>query len=76
MLIKRLITFRQPRPSALVGEQDPANMLGDVQNRLASMIRVCKDSTVGCMSLLVEVFHRGMNVLFSVFKGQKIYGEL
>ncbi|KAF8236586.1 endoplasmic oxidoreductin [Tricholoma matsutake] len=72
----RLITFRQPRPSALVGEQDPANMLGDVQNRLASMIRVCKDSTVGCMSLLVEVFHRGMNVLFSVFKGQKIYGEL
>lgn len=65
----------------LVGKPYPANVIEDVQNRIASVFRVCKDSTVGCMSLLVEVINRGMNVLYSIFKGQKrmpgsAYGEL
>jgi hypothetical protein len=59
---------RQPRPSALVRAQLPVNVL---ETRLASMFRVCKDSTVGCVSLLVDLFHQWMNVLLSIFKGQK-----
>jgi hypothetical protein len=72
-----LITFRQPRPSAVaVGPGE--NTLEDVQTRLASIFRVCRDNTVDCVGLLVDVLQRGMRVLLSIFKGEpgSTYGDL
>jgi len=62
---------RKPRPSALVGEEPPVDM---IWTGLASMIKVCKDSTMGCLSILVDLVSR----LLSMFTGENssTYGDL
>lgn len=46
----------------------PINVLEEAQLRLVSLFRVCKDSTVGCVGLLIDIFHRGIKALAAAFR--------
>ncbi|KAF9469905.1 endoplasmic reticulum Oxidoreductin 1-domain-containing protein, partial [Collybia nuda] len=57
-----------PRPSPLVGLDHPIDALGGARLRLTSLFRVCRDSTVDCVGLLIDILRRGMNALAAIFR--------
>ncbi|KAG5648616.1 hypothetical protein DXG03_003227 [Asterophora parasitica] len=58
----------KPRPSPQVGRDPLVNVLEEAKIRLASLFRVCKNSTVDCLGILLDCVHGGMNALLSIFK--------
>jgi ERO1-like protein beta len=54
----------QPRPSPVAGREQDEKRLEVV---LARWLRVCKESTVGCMGLVVAMWQRGVRALASAF---------
>ncbi|KAG6866721.1 hypothetical protein C0991_011380 [Blastosporella zonata] len=61
-------TAGKPQPSSRVGHDPLRNVLDEAQLRLASLFRVCKSSTAGCLGYLLDCFHCGLNALVSIFK--------
>ncbi|KAI0051924.1 endoplasmic oxidoreductin [Auriscalpium vulgare] len=68
---EKAVKSQPARPSPVVGAEDmpPANLLQGVQRRLAPLVQACKDGTVECASIVVEVLQRVSAVVASVFKG-------
>ncbi|KAG6920288.1 hypothetical protein DXG01_005057 [Tephrocybe rancida] len=61
-------TAAKPHPSPQVGRVPLGSVLEEAQLRLASLFRVCKSSTAGCLGYLLDCFHGGLNALVSIFK--------
>ncbi|KAJ7346838.1 hypothetical protein DFH08DRAFT_203690 [Mycena albidolilacea] len=54
----------RPRPSPAAGREQDEKRLDVV---LARWLRVCKESTIGCMGLVVAMWQRGMKAVASLF---------
>lgn len=59
----------QPRPSPSAGsEEADNNIFEEARTRFAAIFRVCKESTVGCMAVLINVWLKGVKAFSSVLK--------
>lgn len=59
----------QAHPSPAVHEElPPLSVFEDVQRRLKSLFRVCKDSTVDCISIFSALFWRAVKAVSALFK--------
>ncbi|TFY81352.1 hypothetical protein EWM64_g2663 [Hericium alpestre] len=65
-----LTTEGKPRPSPLVGAEQPpaANFTEEIRRRLAPLFRACKDSTLGCVGVVMQLVYRVASVVSSLFE--------
>jgi len=71
------VTTARPRhsPSPLAGREGPDNLLEEARTRVAALFRVCKESTVGCMAVLLNMWLKGVRAVSSVLRPSgKEYG--
>ncbi|KAA1476037.1 endoplasmic oxidoreductin [Dentipellis sp. KUC8613] len=58
-----------PRPSPAVGDDypPPTNFVEQIQRRLAPLMRACKESTVGCVGIVMQILERVTSAFSSLF---------
>lgn len=61
-------TAGNPRPSPLAGQERPENLLEEARIRFVTLFRVCKESTVECMTLIRNVWLKGVRAISAVLK--------
>lgn len=61
-------SISKPQPSPHVGSEPLANAFEEAQLRLTSLLRVCKNGTLVCLSYLLDCVHCGINALSSILK--------
>jgi len=73
--------IHSPRSSPLAGTQlQPRHILDDIRTRIEVWMGVCKEGTVECVSVLLDVWKRCLGALNSLFKMSRkadgLFGEL
>lgn len=62
------LRLREQPPSPSPGRERPDNLLGEARMRFAALFRVCRESTVVCMAMLLDLWTKWAEIVGSVFK--------